>query len=72
MAREPKETLNIPQAVVIDRAGVIRAQSGGKGGDPALENENSLRTLLEPLLAEKAPAGLRSKNPLRKSLRPIS
>ena len=55
LAREPTEILNIPQVVVIDRAGVIRAQSGGKGGDPALENENSLRTLAEALLAEKAP-----------------
>lgn len=54
LARGPKEILNIPQVVVIDRAGVIRARSGGKGGDPALENENSLRTLIETLLAEKA------------------
>jgi len=54
LAREPREILNIPQIVVIDRAGVIRSQSGGKGGDPTLENENSLRTLIENLLAEKA------------------
>lgn len=54
LAREPKEILNIPQVVVIDRAGVIRAQSGGKGGDPILENETSLRALIESLLVEKA------------------
>ena len=54
LAREPKEILNIPQIVVIDRVGVIRAQSGGKGGNPALENENSLRALIENLLNEQA------------------
>jgi len=47
--------LNTPQVIVIDRAGMIRAQSGGKGGDPALENENSLRTLLDTLLKEEIP-----------------
>lgn len=55
LARRPDETLNIPQVVVIDRAGMIRAQSGGKGGDLTLENENSLRILLNDLLNEEAP-----------------
>lgn len=55
LARGPNETLNIPQVVVIDRAGMIRAQSGGKGGIPALEDENSLHALIESLLKEEAP-----------------
>ena len=50
LQRESKEILNVPQIVVIDRGGVIRAQSGGKGGNPDLENENSLRSLIEKLL----------------------
>jgi hypothetical protein len=42
--------------VVIDRKGVIRATSG-TAGDPALENESSLRAFLEPFLIEKVSAG---------------
>ena len=55
LARESNEILNIPQIVVIDRAGVIRAQSGKKGGNPTLENESSLRSLIDSLLKEEAP-----------------
>ena len=54
LGRSGNEILNIPQVVVIDRAGMIRATSGGRGGDPALENESSLRTLIEGLLNEGA------------------
>lgn len=52
LKRQPREILNIPQVVVIDRAGMIRAVSGGAGGDPRLEDENSLRTMIEGLLKE--------------------
>jgi len=52
LARGKDEVLNIPQVVVIDRAGMIRAQSGGRPGDPKLENEDSLRALLDVLLKE--------------------
>ena len=54
LGRSGNEILNIPQVVVIDRAGMIRATSGGRGGDPALEDENSLRNLIEGLLHEGA------------------
>src|SRR5262249_23501235 len=54
LGRTAKEVLNIPQVVVIDRAGMIRAQSGGRPGDPKLENEDSLRSLLDSLLKEPA------------------
>ena len=54
LAREKTEILNIPQVVVIDRKGMIRAQSGGRGGDPKLEDEVALRSLLLSLLAEPA------------------
>ena len=50
--RARTEVLNIPQIVVIDRKGTIRAASGGSGGDPRLEDEGALRTLLEGLLKE--------------------
>lgn len=53
--REKDEVLNIPQVVIIDRAGVIRAQSGVRPGDPKLEDENSLRVLLDALLKEAPP-----------------
>jgi len=54
LGRSGNEILNIPQVVVIDRAGMIRVTSGGRGGDPALEDENSLRNLIEALLNEGA------------------
>ena len=49
LGRSPAERLMLPQIVVIDRDGVIRAQSGAMG-DPKLEDESYLRTLLENLL----------------------
>jgi peroxiredoxin len=54
LGRSGEELLRIPQVVVIDRTGVIRAQSGGRNGNVALENENYLRTLVEDLLREPA------------------
>ncbi len=58
LGRSGNEILNIPQVVVIDRAGMIRATSGGRGGDPTLEDENSLRTLINGLLNEGASPGI--------------
>jgi peroxiredoxin len=58
--RAGNEVLNIPQVVVIDRTGTIRAVSGGSGGsggDLKLEDESSLRTLIETLLQEGTPVG---------------
>ncbi len=52
LSREKTETLRIPQVVIIDRAGVIRAQSGGRNGNRGLEDEAYLRTLLDGLLKE--------------------
>jgi Redoxin len=56
LGREGKEVLKVPQMVIIDRKGVIRATSGA-AGDPALENESLLRAFVEPLLSEKVSAG---------------
>ena len=58
LARGKDEVLNIPQVVVIDRRGMIRAQSGGRPGDPKLEDEDSLRALLEGFLKESQPPEL--------------
>jgi len=55
LERAKTDILQIPQIVVIDRAGMIRAQSGGRPGNPQLENEDSLRTLLDGLLKENPP-----------------
>ena len=55
LGRAKNDILQIPQVVVIDRAGMIRAQSGGRPGNPQLENEDSLRTLLDGLLKENPP-----------------
>ena len=52
--RAPNEILQIPQIVVIDRKGTIRAVSGGRGADARLEDEGALRTLLDGLLKESA------------------
>jgi peroxiredoxin len=61
LGRSGNEVLNIPQVVVIDRAGMIRATSGGRGGDPTLEEENSLRTLINTLLNERVSTGTKKK-----------
>ena len=53
LERQQQQVLNVPQIIVIDRAGMIRAASGAAGGDPRLEDENSLRTLVEGLLRER-------------------
>ncbi|HEY2496639.1 MAG TPA: TlpA disulfide reductase family protein [Candidatus Angelobacter sp.] len=52
--RSGTEVLNIPQVVVIDRTGTIRAASGGRGGDPRLEDKDSLSALVRGLLKEGA------------------
>ncbi len=54
LGRGSNETLNIPQLVVIDRTGTIRAVSGGRGGNLTLEDEGSLRKLLAALLKESS------------------
>jgi peroxiredoxin len=61
LSRTGQETLRIPQVVIIDRAGVIRAQTGGRGGNLNLEKEDYLRTTLEGLLKEGTPAGAKKK-----------
>jgi peroxiredoxin len=57
LSRGDREMLRIPQVVIIDRGGVIRAQTGGRDGNLNLENESFLRTTLDGLLKEGAPAG---------------
>lgn len=56
LGRTGNEILSIPQVVVIDRRGVIRAATGERV-DPKLEDENSLRALIDSLLREKPPSG---------------
>lgn len=51
LARAAEERLQVPQFVVIDRAGMIRAQSRPIG-ETDLTNENYLRTLIRQLLDE--------------------
>ena len=55
LGRAPGQILNIPQLVVIDRGGAIRAATGGQGGNITLEDEGLLRGLLEQLLRENSP-----------------
>jgi cytochrome oxidase Cu insertion factor (SCO1/SenC/PrrC family) len=52
LGRTQQEILSIPQVIVIDRTGTIRATSGGRGGDLTLEDEGSLRNLIGKLLDE--------------------
>src|SRR5712692_3596800 len=49
LGRSGKERFRVPQIVVIDRTGVIRAQSRPQG-ESNLENENYLRNLIDSLL----------------------
>lgn len=49
--RHDGEFLRIPQVVIIDRAGMIRAQTGLD--NRKLEDENYLRTLIDGLLKQK-------------------
>jgi peroxiredoxin len=60
LGRSANDMLSIPQIVVIDRAGTIRAATGGQT-NPGLEDVNALRILLEPLLNESAAPNSKSK-----------
>lgn len=57
LSRGQGEVLRIPQVVIIDRRGVIRAQTGGRDGTTSLEDEDVLRKMLDSLLTEGVPAG---------------
>jgi hypothetical protein len=59
LGRAGNEVLSIPQVVVIDRSGTIRATSGGRLGDPKLEDESYLRGLIDALLRENTPSAPR-------------
>ena len=63
LGRTGNEILSIPQVVVIDRAGMIRATSGGRRGDPNLEDQNYLRGLIDSLLKEDLPAPTAKRTP---------
>ncbi len=52
--RKQKQILAIPQIVIIDRSGMIRASTGGPSVDASLENESTLRALADKLLKEGA------------------
>ena len=54
LGREPADRLQVPQIVVIDRSGVIRAQSK-PASESNLEDENHLRNLVDSLLKEEVP-----------------
>ena len=56
LGRAMIERFQVPQVVVIDRAGVIRAQSRPTG-EVNLTDENYLRNLVRALLDEGAPPG---------------
>lgn len=62
LGRHSMERFRVPQIVVIDRKGVIRAQSSPTG-ERNLEDENYLRNLIDSLLKQSAPARSRTKMP---------
>jgi peroxiredoxin len=55
LGRKEGERFQVPQFVVLDRGGTIRAQSLASG-DPHLDDESYLRDLVGGLLAEPVPA----------------
>ena len=68
LGRGDKELLRIPQVIIIDRGGMIRAQTGGQDANLKLEDEAYLRTLLDGLLKESpAPAAPAKESPTQKS-----
>lgn len=52
LGRTGHEMLKIPQMVVLDRSGAVRARTGTRG-DPRLESEPQLRAMVQALLAER-------------------
>src|SRR5215813_12035638 len=52
LGRQPTQRLRVPQIVVIDRRGIIRAQSV-QNGEQNLEDENYLRDLIDGFLKER-------------------
>jgi peroxiredoxin len=66
LGRAGNEILSIPQVVVIDRAGTIRASSGRRPGDANLENEAYLRNLIDSLLKEEVPT-----TPIKRRVVPV-
>ena len=56
LGRSGNELVSIPQLVVIDRTGTIRAATGGRP-NASLEDEGSLRALIGSLLNEGVPPG---------------
>jgi hypothetical protein len=52
MGASPMERWTVPQVAVIDRNGMIRAQTQVKG-DPNLQDESYLRRLINLLLSDK-------------------
>jgi len=62
LGRSPVVRFQVPQLVVIDRAGVIRAQSR-PSGEANLTDENYLRNLVRELLDEDVPLG-KSEKPI--------
>ena len=52
LGRDGKQILKIPQMVILDRHGIIRATSGSEG-NPALENEASLHEPYQYLAHEE-------------------
>jgi peroxiredoxin len=64
LGRTGTEVLKIPQIVVVDRKGMIRAASGATG-NPALENESSLQDFVDTLLKEKVSSGNGAPAPTR-------
>ncbi len=61
LGREITERFQVPQLVVIDRAGVIRAQSRPTG-ETNLTDENYLRNLVRELLDESVSSGKSEKS----------
>ena len=55
LGRAPGQVLQIPQLVIIDRGGMIRATTGGRDANITLEDEGLLRGQLQQLLRESSP-----------------
>lgn len=68
MEHPAKLLLLVPQVMIIDRKGVIRALRGGEDDEFFKDEEKVLRAIIEPLLNERAAPVAKKSSPAKKAV----
>jgi peroxiredoxin len=63
-----KPRMLVPQVMIIDRKGIIRAHRGGEDDEFFKDEEKVLRTIIEPLLNERTTPAVKKTGGLKKSV----